>query len=410
FILRLDKKDEILAGYALEALEKGYQAVGQDLAYFPERKVLVEIYPTSEDFNFTSSLSKRDMETSGAIGICKFNRLMIVSPRCLAFGFRWLDALVHEYTHFVVNRKSNIRCPLWLHEGIARFEEKRWFSGNRRDYLTPVDSSLLKQALDDHKMISFEKMSPSLVKLESQREVALAFAEVASAVDYLATAYRPQILPEILEKLKENPDYKTVIAELINNSYKKFEEGWLNFIKEMNLTVTPGIILESFKIKDDKIDYEAQVYLDVRLADSMRLGDMFHQRGKLEIALEQYKKALKLQPYNPVVLNRLGKTCAELNDFKQAEAAYKEAIKMNPNYVTSYTNLGDLYFCAKDTVGALANYQKSNCLNPFNPAIHKNMGLIYYQTERQKAIEEWKVAAGLDPRDLELQGWLMNSR
>lgn len=408
FILRLDKKDNILVNYALEALQKGYQEVGKELDYFPDRKVLVEIYPTSEDFNFTSSLSKRDMEVSGAIGICKFNRLMIVSPRCLAFGFRWLDALVHEYTHFVVNRKSNTRCPLWLHEGIARFEEKRWISSNRRNYLTPVSGSLLKEALDNNKMISFEKMSPSLVKLETHQDVALAFAEVASAVDYLVSDYGPEILSKLLEKLKENPDYEEVITAVSNKSYKKFEEDWLEFIKNMNLVITPGIILESFKIKDENVDYETEEYLNAQLRDYIRLGDMFKQRGKPEVALGQYQKVLRLQPYNPVVLNRLGKIYFALGNFVKAEESYKEAIKMNPDYVSSYTNLGDLYFYYKDSAGALTNYQESNRLNPFNPAIHKNMGLIYYQSDRQKAIEEWKVTAKLDPQDLEIQGWLMN--
>ena len=32
----------------------------------------------------------------------------------------------HEYTHFVVTRVSHNTVPIWLHEGLAKFEERRW--------------------------------------------------------------------------------------------------------------------------------------------------------------------------------------------------------------------------------------------------------------------------------------------
>jgi tetratricopeptide (TPR) repeat protein len=414
FILRLDKKDQILANYALEALENGYREIGRDLKYFPDRKVLVEIYPSIEDFNFASSLSKEDMDVSGTTGICKFNRLMILSPRCLAFGFRWLDCLVHEYTHFVINMKSNMHTPLWLHEGIARYEEKRWILPLGNNYLTPLDSSLLKEALDHNEMVSFERMSPSLVKLKSRREVALSFAETASVIDYVVNIYGLDMLPQILDKLKADPNYKEAIAAVLNQEYNIFEKAWLNYIRSKKLVYIPGIIMESFKIKDKKAgtDYDTEAYINERLRGSVRLGDTFSKKGQPDRALEEYKKALVLQAYNPVVLNRVGKVYADLNNFQQAEESYQEAIRMNPNYVTSYTNLGDLYFVSKDTARAMANYRETNSLDPFNPAIHKNMGIIYYQyqNDRQKAIEEWKVAAKLDPQDIQIHGWLLNAK
>ncbi len=408
FILRLDKRDIILIDYALEALEGGYREIGQDLDCFPERKVLVEIYPDSEGFNWASSLSKRDMEVSGAIGICKFNRLMIVSPRCLAFGYRWLDSVVHEYTHFVVNIKSKGKCPLWLHEGIAKFEEKRWISNARGNYLTPVYSSLLRQALDNKKMITFARMSPSLVKLETGEEVALAFAEVASAVDYIVSVYGIEILPKILEELKSNEKYEEVMAKVLNKNYENFEQDWFNFIEKKNLVIIPDVMAESFKIKDENGDYEMEEYVQGELQTYIRLGDTFKKRDKHQVALQQYKKALKVQSYNPVVLNRIGKTYFILEDFIKAEEFFTEAIRTNPNYVSSYTNLGNLYFYLKDTTKALINYQESNRINPFNPAIHRNMGLIYCQNNKEKAIKEWEIAEKLAPWDLEVRGWIMN--
>ncbi len=55
------------------------------------------------------------------MGICKFNKLMIISPRALSFGYRWLDSLSHEYLHYAIVALSNNQAPIWLHEGMARF-------------------------------------------------------------------------------------------------------------------------------------------------------------------------------------------------------------------------------------------------------------------------------------------------
>ena len=86
----------------------------------------MEIFPTTATFYPASSLSTRDIEVSGAIGICKFNKIMLLSPRNLARGYRWTDALSHEYIHYILVHLSGNRAPIWLHEGIAKYFEDVW--------------------------------------------------------------------------------------------------------------------------------------------------------------------------------------------------------------------------------------------------------------------------------------------
>ena len=119
-------KDELLAPYALDALEKALAALGDDFGWRPTEPVRVEIYPEVADLARVSTLTLKEIETSGTIALCKYNRLMIVSPRALVAGYPWLDTLNHEYTHFVVSRVSHNTVPIWLHEGLAKFEERRW--------------------------------------------------------------------------------------------------------------------------------------------------------------------------------------------------------------------------------------------------------------------------------------------
>ena len=51
---------------------------------------------------------------------------MLLSPRNLARGYRWTDALSHEYIHYIVVQLSYNRAPIWLHEGIAKYFESAW--------------------------------------------------------------------------------------------------------------------------------------------------------------------------------------------------------------------------------------------------------------------------------------------
>ena len=77
-------KDNLLAPYALVALEKAMAALGDDLGWRPSEPVRVEIYPEVADLARVSTLTQKEIETSGTIALCKYNRLMIVSPRALA--------------------------------------------------------------------------------------------------------------------------------------------------------------------------------------------------------------------------------------------------------------------------------------------------------------------------------------
>ena len=84
---------------------------------------------------------------------------MIVSPRALVAGYPWLDTLTHEYTHYVVTRISHNTVPIWLHEGIAKFEERRW-RGPSGGGLTPAMEHLLATGIAHKQLITFERDAP----------------------------------------------------------------------------------------------------------------------------------------------------------------------------------------------------------------------------------------------------------
>src|SRR5262249_25675738 len=99
-------KDEVLVDLAAETLESAYATIGEDLGEKPKGKIRVEILPRVSDLARVSTLTEKEIETSGTIALCKYNKLMVVSPRATLFGYPWLDTMAHELTHYIIMRAT----------------------------------------------------------------------------------------------------------------------------------------------------------------------------------------------------------------------------------------------------------------------------------------------------------------
>ncbi len=103
--------------------------MAEQYGFHPREKIRVEIFPDTKAFYYASTLSARDIEVTGAVGLAQFNKLMVLSPRALVHGYRWLDAISHEYMHYLIMKLTANKAPIWFHEGLAKYEETRWRNG-----------------------------------------------------------------------------------------------------------------------------------------------------------------------------------------------------------------------------------------------------------------------------------------
>ena len=113
---------------------------------------------------------------------------------------------MHEYIHLAIVNLTRNKAPIWLHEGIARYYETVWrnpVQGPRPDYLTPANETLLATAVERQEFVSFKDMEPSLIRLDTPQQVQLAYAEVASAVDYIRQAKGPSGIRDVLARVND---------------------------------------------------------------------------------------------------------------------------------------------------------------------------------------------------------------
>jgi tetratricopeptide (TPR) repeat protein len=348
---------EILAEIALPAMENIHRAMGQAFQHTPQKKIRIEVYPNKEAFSAASTLSLETLERSGAIGICKFHRLMILSPKALPMGYRWLDALSHEYVHLMINELSYMEAELWIHEGTARYFETV-YRATPPVFLSPRQKSDLLVALDENRLVSFERMSPSLVYLKDQDEVSLAFSQVSYSVSHLVADKGEKTFVRFLMDLRDTPfdrafkrNFGLATAEFEKKIHEKLAtENWPRLKGAMNDNVV-------FYQVDDN------AFVGAAVQDQVRLGDRMRMRSRLDAALIQYERALQSEPDNGVILLKAARMLLQLNRVEEAVARLRHAVETNPNYLTPHVVLAPLV--AKEEAQKLI--ETALAINPFDP-------------------------------------------
>ncbi len=395
FIFRFEKGgDEILIHYAEEVLERSYQVLGKLLNHYPQEKVLVEIYPDREPLSRVSPLTRQDIITSGTVALCKYNRIMIISPASLVRGYPWMDTLSHEYTHYLLTQKSHNNLPLWMHEGIAKYSEGKWRESE--EFLSPLMKTVLSAGLENDYLIGLSAMMPSLAKLKNQEDVQLAYAEVASMIDFMIHEKgKTSFLPGLLDDLANGQEFEAALEFRLGVDLPTFQENWKNFMKQKKLKTIPGIkalqtrFKSSRSAENDKKDY--QEVGKQRAQDLTFLGDILKSRNSFKAAIIEYEKAFEeSDTQSPILYNKLAGAYLVLKNYEQAESYLKKSLEHYPHFHTSLVNLGELYLETGRLQEARDYFERAIKINPFNPFVHLRLIKVYdsLSMEDEKNLQE----------------------
>lgn len=363
----VDPRDEILADPALEALAAAAAALEEHLGFRPDpdEVIRVEIYPTVASFTAVSTLTRQEVETSGTIGLCKFNRIMITSPRATLWGYRWRDTLCHEYVHLAVYRKSRGLAPIWVHEGIAKYLEGAWRGAAGE--LEPSSQALLARRMEEGTLIPLEAMSPSVAKLPSAEDTALAFAEVSTMMAFLVERRGPDALRRLVEAIGEGLDDRAALESVWGDRFDTFDAAWRRWVEELPLHREEAQVI-SLHLADEAGDAEEDPgdVSDPKARDFVRLGDMLRARGRLRAAAAEYAKAYASDPAAPGVASRHALGLLIGKRYDEALDVVDEALKVYPDLPVLWYRKGDALLGLGDPAGALEALDQVLEINPFH--------------------------------------------
>ena len=370
-------KDEVLVPYVLEALEAQRRALKDDLGWEAPGKVVIEFLNDTRELARMSTLTEEEIKTSGTIALCKFNKLMVVSPKALLRGYDWLDTAAHEYTHYVVTARTRNNTPVWLHEGLAKYSESRW--RGQGGEMSAWSAALLRRALEKKELVTFEQMHPSMAKLPSQEAAALAFAEVEMAVDYLEAKGGQPLMNRILDLIAQGVVAEKAVAQALGVSYEAFLVDWKRFMGAQPLP-EGGPEEQKLRFKGDPkhggAHSEWAEIPDEQARGFARLGELFRERGRFEAARIEYAKAVfRVGKSYPVLSDKFALAAMMSGHPAEAESALLEALKHHPHYAALHLHLARLELLGKDYPRARGELEKANAVDPFDPEIHAGLAL-----------------------------------
>ena len=140
---------------------------------------------------------------------------------------------------------------------------------------------------------------------------------------------------------------------------------------------------------------------DVKKSKNARdLGERFLRANDNTRALQQFLKALELNPDDPYLHFDLGYTYELKGMIDKAEFHYEEAIRLKPDYSDAYNNIGLIYARSGRDDLAIEAYKKAlDNIIYLNPQrAHFNLGVVYLnRKEYHKAVEQFEEATNLVP-------------
>lgn len=126
---------DVLRAYWMPFYSSAREELSQRYGHTPG-PVVIEVFDRFQDFSVRST----GFEGFPALGVCFGPVVTSVAPQSELRGrFSWARTSFHEFTHVVHLGLSHNRCPRWITEGLATWEEEHknaaWTRNMRRELL-----------------------------------------------------------------------------------------------------------------------------------------------------------------------------------------------------------------------------------------------------------------------------------
>lgn len=111
-------------------------------------------------------------------------------------------------------------------------------------------------------------------------------------------------------------------------------------------------------------------------------------KGELDLAVNDYNKAIELNPKDAATYLNRGRVYSNKKSFDLAALDYDKTIELNPKEPTAYLNRGDLHEKRGNTAQAMSDYQKVIELDASNETAKNNLKRL---REEQAKIEQARI-------------------
>ncbi len=367
--------EAVMVPHLIRVLEKADKNLEAILGYRHPGPIRIEVFPTTTELASVSTLSVEEIERTGTIALCKWDRLMLTSPGALVRGYHWTDTAAHEFVHLVVSRMTFDHAPVWLQEGLARSLEHRWNQPDQPFEMSPDSKHLLLSSAQKGKLLPFDRLHPSIARLPSQRDAALAFAQVSDFISRFHEEHGHEGLRQLLHRVGSGEDARQALASIAGMSWSQAETRWRKQLQELSPKAAPQSSPNPLIFKNRGHNELDEVKVSAA-KKHIRLGDLLWHRSRPKASAREYERALKHAPDDPLIVSRFARASIESDDAKRALAPLQQVAKTQQDYAPLQSMLGVALHRSGKIQQAADAYIRSIHINPFDPEPHCGLAEI----------------------------------
>ena len=212
-----------LGDVTFEVLDEIFHQVTDSLNFQPDVKINIIFFLTEEYYKVS-----RDWSAGSAQGI----RIMIP----LKSGYKSQDYIkglfAHEFTHTIVHLKTSNRCPLWLNEGLAQYQEFQATYGSPETLRPDYEPLLQKEFVEKRNFVNLNSV-PSLIGGSSHYEVARGYLASYLAVRCMADFYGEQSFDSLLSSLGKGKTLDEAMTEATGRTMSEFQEEYEEWLRNL---------------------------------------------------------------------------------------------------------------------------------------------------------------------------------
>ncbi len=218
FIIRYRRDESIEGSEIREYLREAYRTISQELGHYPNYKIPVILYDRDEYQKLMGSVP----HWSGALFDGKIRIPVYLSSSKNfqnVYDTPELKKLIyHELTHAFILDLSQTKCPIWLNEGLAQYNENK---------IKPIDLALFAKAVKSKSLLSTDElMYQDISKVTSQEKAMLYYLESFSLVSYILQQRRMYQMKQFLIELGRGTAFLEAFEKSFGRTFKDISANW----------------------------------------------------------------------------------------------------------------------------------------------------------------------------------------
>ena len=221
-------------------------------------------------------------------------------------------------------------------------------------------------------------MEPSLIRLETPEEVQLAYAQAASAIEFILARTGQEKLKRIMQRMATTASKGAgeAIREILGLEFSEFEGQWREYLTSKELKSVEGLILQRYKVKEGRADEERLDREEIKslvARNRTHLGDRLKERGRISAAVLEYRRALEESRDSVPIMNKLSSALIDLGRNEEALEILKHLKQISSDHPSPYKQLGRIYLKMNDFQKAREAFEEVIQINPFDPEVHAGL-------------------------------------